>query len=87
MEMSEKGIHRLVILFQLMAIFGHVHHLFGVDIVEVGHEEHQGEEDGVGAGLLGLVDHAGGVQDFLVRGEITQPPERELVLGIQRLFF
>ena len=69
MEMSEKGIHRLLILLQLMVVLGHVQHLIGVDNVEVGHEQHLGEEDGVVAGLLGLVDHAGGVQDFLVQGK------------------
>ena len=60
--MSEKGIHRLLILLQLMVVLGHVQHLIGVDNVEVGHEQQLGEEDG----LLGHVDHAGGVQDFLV---------------------
>ena len=69
MEMSEKGIHRLLSLLQLMVVLGHVQHLIGVDNVEVGHEQYLGEEDGVVAGLLGLVDHAGGVQDFLVQGE------------------
>jgi hypothetical protein len=52
-----------------MVVLGHVQHLIGVDNVEVGHEQHLGEEGGVVAGLLVLVDHAGGVQDFLVQGE------------------
>ena len=72
MEMSEKGIHRLLILLQLMVVLGHVQHLIGVDNVEVAHEQHLGEEDGNVAGLLGLVDHAGVFKTFLSKGKVKK---------------
>ena len=52
-----------------MVVVGLVHLPFVVDGVEVCHEQHLGEGDGIVAGLLGHVDLAGSVLDFLVQGE------------------